>query len=298
MPRRNGDLSQDAAAQAARERFAARMIPGPGNQPLLDLAETAAPGSAADDLDSLFAGQAALGPSGARLRWRTSWRVAVLVAVVGAALIAWHFWQLTDGLPTSVPLAPSASSSVSDGDDSSAQETEPVQSPGALAPSAEGGTGVVVVHVAGAVSKPGVVSLPQGSRVFQAIAAAGGSVPAADLTALNLAEVLTDGSKLYVPVVGEVPPPGPTPLAGSGTGSTSTSGAAGQTVAGAKVNINTASLEELGTLPRIGPVTAQRIVDWRKEHGAFTSVDELDAVDGIGPKLMESLKDLVTVQGG
>ncbi|GAT86908.1 hypothetical protein CVCC1112_1567 [Paenarthrobacter nicotinovorans] len=153
---------------------------------------------------------------------------------------------------------------------------------------------MVVVHVAGAVNKPGVVSLPQGSRVFQAIAAAGGAAPSAELSAVNLAEVLTDGTKLHVPVVGEVAQP----AAPSGSGTGTTSGAPGPAAAGAKVNINTASLEELGTLPRVGPVTAQRILDWRKEHGAFTSVDELDAVDGIGPKLMESLKDLVTVQGG
>ena len=154
-----------------------------------------------------------------------------------------------------------------------------------------------MVHVAGAVGKPGVVSLPQGSRVFQAIDAAGGAAPGADLTALNLAEVLTDGIKVYIPVVGETPPQS-SPVAGAGVVSGAASGTAGPAAAGAKVNINTASLEELGTLPRVGPVTAQRILDWRKEHGAFTSVDELDAVDGIGPKLMESLKDLVTVQGG
>ncbi|BCW40735.1 hypothetical protein StoSoilB3_22700 [Arthrobacter sp. StoSoilB3] len=154
-----------------------------------------------------------------------------------------------------------------------------------------------MVHVAGAVGKPGVVSLPQGSRVFQAIDAAGGAAPGADLTALNLAEVLTDGIKVYIPVVGETPPQN-SPVAGAGAVSGAASGTAGPAATGAKVNINTASLEELGTLPRVGPVTAQRILDWRKEHGAFTSVDELDAVDGIGPKLMESLKDLVTVQSG
>ncbi len=88
---------------------------------------------------------------------------------------------------------------------------------------------------------------------------------------------------------------------GTGTG-IGTGGPAGTSATpgsgGAKVNINTATVEELGTLPRVGPVMAQRIVDWRKEHGAFASVDELDAIDGIGPKLMESLQDLVTVQGG
>ncbi|MFW0775745.1 helix-hairpin-helix domain-containing protein [Paenarthrobacter nitroguajacolicus] len=152
----------------------------------------------------------------------------------------------------------------------------------------------MLVHVAGAVQKPGVVSLPEGSRVFQAIEAAGGVGPSADLSGLNLAEVLSDGVKIQVPLVGEVPAaasPRTDGPAGAG-------GNAGPASGDAKVNINTASLEELGTLPRVGPVTAQGIIDWRKEHGPFASVDELDAVEGIGPKLMESLKDLVTVQGG
>ncbi|BCW59037.1 hypothetical protein StoSoilB20_23840 [Arthrobacter sp. StoSoilB20] len=97
---------------------------------------------------------------------------------------------------------------------------------------------------------------------------------------------------MVVPVAGEAPNAAPSPLEGSGA---ATGNSGGSTT---KVNINTATLEELGTLPRVGPVTAQRILDWRKEHGAFASVDELDAIDGIGPKLMESLKELVTVQGG
>lgn len=156
----------------------------------------------------------------------------------------------------------------------------------------------MLVHVAGAVKAPGVVTLPTGSRVFQAIDAAGGASPNADLGGLNLAEVLKDGIKIRVPAVGEPSQPAPTQgTGGSGSGSASTpAGTTGG--ATAKVNINTASVEELGTLPRVGPVMAQRIVDWRKEHGPFASVDELDAIDGIGPKLMEALKDLVAVDSG
>ncbi|WP_281449267.1 helix-hairpin-helix domain-containing protein [Paenarthrobacter nitroguajacolicus] len=296
MPRRNRDVSPDAAARAARERFASRMIPDHARQPLLELSDAEDPGEAGEELESFFAGQTTSSPSGARLRWRTSWRVAALLAVMGAVLIAWYFWQLSDGQPTSEPLNASAESGSADGSDSTGPDAG--QPPSSSAPLAEGGPGVVVVHVAGAVNKPGVVSLPQGSRVFQAIDAVGGVAPGADLTSLNLAEVLTDGTKLYIPVAGEAPLPAEPSTAGAGAGSASTGGTSGPAAAGAKVNINTASLEELGTLPRIGPVTAQRILDWRKEHGAFTSVDELDAVDGIGPKLMESLKDLVTVQGG
>ncbi|MFF2841662.1 helix-hairpin-helix domain-containing protein [Paenarthrobacter sp. NPDC057981] len=293
MPRWNRDVSPDAAARAARERFAARMIPDGGGQPLLDLADAPDPEAATGDLDSLLAGGEDHSQPGTRLRWRTSWRVAALLAVVGASLVAWHLWQLADGQATSEPLSEAGASTgpTSPGTTTRAEVTD---SPDSLPAAPEGGAGVVVVHVAGAVGKPGVVSLPQGSRVFQAISAAGGAAPNAELAALNLAEVLTDGSKLYVPLVGEAAPP----TASSGTGNGIASGATRPPAVGAKININTASLEELGTLPRVGPVTARRILDWRKEHGAFTSVDELDAVDGIGPKLMESLKDLVTVQGG
>ncbi len=273
MPRRNRDASPDAAAQAARQRFASRLGTDTQTIPLLKLPVEPDPTPEDSDLQS--------GMHCVRTRWRTSWRVAALLAVVGVGIIAWNLWQSAVGQPTTEHLA--SSSSVGPGlpDTSKSPQSEDTEAGGS-----------VLVHVAGAVQKPGVVSLPVGSRIFQAIEAAGGVVSNAELNGLNLAEVVSDGAKIQVPVVGEVPQPAP--LAGS-------SGAAGGTggdVAGAKVNINTASLEELGTLPRVGPVTAQGIIDWRKEHGPFASVDELDAVDGIGPKLMESLKDLVTVQGG
>ncbi|MFC8038307.1 helix-hairpin-helix domain-containing protein [Paenarthrobacter sp. NPDC057355] len=293
MPRWNRDVSPDAAARAARERFASRMTPDGGGQPLLDLVDADESGGSSDDLESLLGGSSATSAPTGRLRWRTPWRVAAFLAVAGAVLMAWHFWQLADGQASSEPLSEAAAPTGPSSPGITTGE-ESADTTGAAAATPEGGAGAIVVHVAGAVGKPGVVSLPQGSRVFQAISAAGGAAPNAELAALNLAEVLTDGSKLYVPLVGEAAPP--TASSGSGTGTTS--GTAGPAAAGAKVNINTASLEELGTLPRVGPVTAQRILDWRKERGAFTSVDELDAVDGIGPKLMESLKDLVTVQGG
>ena len=155
-------------------------------------------------------------------------------------------------------------------------------------------TGTVIIHVAGAVAVPGVVRLPAGSRVHQAIAEAGGATPSADLNRLNLAAVLADGQKLYVPLPGESIPAelpgsaaaGQDPGAGTGTGPAAAAG---------KVNLNTASVEELDALPKVGPVLAQRIVDWRKEHGPFKSVEELDAVDGVGPKMLETLLPLVGV---
>lgn len=152
--------------------------------------------------------------------------------------------------------------------------------------------GVVIVHVAGAVASPGVVTLPAGSRVFQAVAAAGGATAEADLGRLNLALVLDDGQKILVPRHGEPLPPAAEGGGGPAAGGSQAGAATG---AGSKVNINTAGVEELDALPKVGPVLAQRIVDWRKEHGAFKTPEELDAVDGVGPKMLEALLPLVTV---
>lgn len=274
MPRWNRDSSPDAAATAARQRFTSRLAGETLASPLLELPDNypSVPVGDEEDPGDLL--------RRSRLRWRAPWRVAVLLAVVGAGLIAWHLWQSSLGQPTSEPL--DSSTSVGPVVPGSSESPQPVGSES---------QGRLIVHVAGAVQQPGVVTLPLGSRVFQAIDAAGGAAPNAELGGLNLAEVLSDGAKVAVPVAGEAPRGAPSAIAGS-TGTGSSSGGA------TKVNINTATLEELGTLPRVGPVTAQRILDWRKDHGPFASVDELDAIDGIGPKLMESLKDLVTVEGG
>jgi competence protein ComEA len=104
--------------------------------------------------------------------------------------------------------------------------------------------------------------------------------------------VLTDGQKIHVPRLGD--PADVTGTAGSEPGSDGT-GSGGQGAGTAKVDLNTASVEELGALPRLGPVLAQRIFDWRKEHGRFSAVEELDAVDGVGPKMLETLLPLVRV---
>jgi competence protein ComEA len=142
----------------------------------------------------------------------------------------------------------------------------------------------VLVHVVGAVARPGLYRLPEGSRVDDALTEAGGPKPKAALELLNLAAPVADGQQVVVPAKGDA-------AAAAGA----TVGAAGSAlgVPQGKVHLNSASLEELDTLPGVGPVTAQRILDYRTENGAFQSVEELDAVSGIGPARLEQLLPLV-----
>ena len=142
----------------------------------------------------------------------------------------------------------------------------------------------LVVHVVGAVRRPGLFRLPEGARVADAVARAGGATRKADLAGLNLAAPLVDGVQVLVP-----------PRAGEGTSAaTGTGGTEAAPGTGPKPSLATATIEELDGLPGVGPVTAQRIVEYRTEHGPFRSVDDLDAVPGIGPTRVEQLRDLVT----
>lgn len=134
------------------------------------------------------------------------------------------------------------------------------------------------VHVSGSVASPGLYVLDEGARVVDAVAAAGGFAAGADEAAVNLARPLSDGEQLVVPVVGAVDQPGAAAPPGDG-----------------RVNLNTADTAQLDTLPRIGPAMAERIIRWRDENGRFTSVEDLLAVPGIGEKMLEALRGLVTV---
>jgi competence protein ComEA len=143
------------------------------------------------------------------------------------------------------------------------------------------------VHAAGAVQRPGVVEVPAGARVVDVVNAAGGAAGDADLNQINLAELVTDGERIYVPRAGEVVASiaGPASL-GSGSGS----GSSGSKDGGGIVNINEANATELESLPGVGPATAQAILDYRSEHGRFRSVDDLLNVRGIGPAKLEQIK--------
>ncbi len=147
--------------------------------------------------------------------------------------------------------------------------------------------GAIVVHVAGAVRHPGVYRLAAGARVSTALRRAGGARPNANLDAVNLAAKLTDGRQVLVPAR-------ITAGAGSAGGGEGSGGAAGSGAGAAPINLNAATVEQLAELDGVGPVMAQKIVDYREQHGGFGSVDELDQVPGIGPKRLESLRDRVT----
>ncbi len=154
----------------------------------------------------------------------------------------------------------------------------------------------IVVHVSGAVISPGVVTLDSPARVIDAVTMTGGPSNDANLALINLAQPLEDGAHIHVPADGDDGLPAgvmgsePSPHTGE-----SADGASSASSGSARVDINTASQVELETIPRIGPVTAQAIIAWRQENGAFTSVDQLIEVNGIGPKTLDQLRDYVRV---
>ena len=211
--------------------------------------------------------------------------VAVVVAV-GLAVTCW--WLVRGSAHDGPPLAAAPAGSLV----STSPEVEPVsdvhaaQTSGgpSTGPSTGTAPGTVTVDVAGKVRHPGIAVLDAGSRVVDALEAAGGARPGVDLTGLNLARVLVDGEQV---VVG-----GPAP-AGAAASSPPQAGVPGGAVT--LVNLNTATESQLDTLPEVGPVTAASILQWRDQHGGFTSVDELLEVDGIGEVTLGKLAPYVTV---
>ena len=139
----------------------------------------------------------------------------------------------------------------------------------------------LVVHVVGAVRQPGLYRLSEGARIADAVRRAGGATRSANLAAVNLAAPLVDGVQILVPSTIE-------------TSSTTAPSASATELPGGTVSLSSATVEQLDELPGVGPITAQKIVDYRTEHGPFASVDDLDAVPGIGPTRIEQLRELVT----
>ena len=249
------------------------------------------------------------GPS-LRLRLAPSPRTATMAAafllVLALLVVGWQVLSATQ-LPSGLEASPGATlGSALDGEtpgtatkDSkdSKDSKEPASAkrdsatpPHLLLPGFDGKE--IVVHVTGQVQTPGLVYLADPSRVVEAIEAAGGPTQGADLGALNLARLLADGEQLYVPAPGETPP-----VTAGGTGSPAGSGGGVGGVGGGAglVNLNTADATALETLPGIGPALAQRITEYRQQHGSFKTVDQLDEVSGIGPGLLEKLRSKVTV---
>ena len=195
------------------------------------------------------------------LRWIGPRRAISSIAIVVVVAVA-GWWLLK-------PSPPDPTATLDRVDASTSIAPQPTTTAG----------GTVVVHVAGSVAEPGVYSLASGSRVVDAVAAAGGALPRARVDALNLAEIVRDGVQIYVPAIGEVV-------------ASAAPGAAAQSF---PLNINLATVEQLDELPGVGPATANAIVTRRTEVGRFVTVDDLLDVPGLGPAKVDAIRGLVTV---
>ncbi|MCE7045211.1 ComEA family DNA-binding protein [Streptomyces purpurascens] len=213
-----------------------------------------------------------------------------VVLVVAAAFAVQHFWT---GRTQSVRPPEVVRAAVPYGEQGQGGRTEEERGPGVPAGAAKAtgaaGPPEIVVDVGGKVREPGIHRLPSGSRVADALRAAGGVKPGTNTDGLNRARFLVDGEQV---VVG-----GPAPVAGTGAGGTAAGGPAGGAAGGAApaapVSLNTATADQLDTLPGVGPVLAQHIIDYRTRHGGFRSVDELREVNGIGDRRFADLRNLV-----
>lgn len=227
---------------------------------------------------------------------RTVWALTTVTAV--AALLAVGVWL------NGYRSTPTANSPVNPVGVSNQPGADPLE------PRLFGQSAPVRVHVAGAVKKPGVYTLPGWSRVIDALKKAGGAAANADLDAINLADPIRDGEQIRIPVKGQpetlpahqpTPAPAPVPptVGGRGMGrypfatGAATSGRAKKATPASPVNINTAGIEQLQTLPGVGPATAERIVQFRQEHGPFLKPEDLMNVKGIGEKKFARLQPMI-----
>lgn len=211
-----------------------------------------------------------------------------LLAALAAAIFAWHGRPTAEAVPTpgvqSIVRPPSPV--VTGGSETGAASSS-------ASPAAD-----IVVDVAGRVRRPGVVHVPVGSRVVDAIAKAGGVLPGTDTTGVALARKLSDGEQVLVtgrPGRAQAPAAAGAGDAGSAGGASSGGSVDAAVGAATPVNLNTATEAQLDGLPGVGPVLAQRIIQWRDQHGSFTSTRQLGEVDGLGEKRLAQLLPLVTV---
>lgn len=269
-----------------------------------DRADQATPAGLGDRLDDLLL-RAESWVAGSRAI------VVALSALLVAGVAAWLALAPAsepDPIEASIPLAqpatiPTEAPTVVDGagraEDESRRSARPESDPGPDAPTARGEPEELVVHVVGAVRRPGLVDLAVGDRISDAVDAAGGADVDADLERLNLATQLVDGMQIRVPSVDESAEGAPideplVQLPATGGGGGGDPGPRPGTVPG-PIDLNRADENELQQLPGIGPALAARITTWRAENGGFASVDELESVPGIGPAKLAGLRDQVTV---
>lgn len=233
--------------------------------------------------------QAREGRARARGRLRLTGRAVLAALLFVLAVVGVLVFRAVDARGSDVATGSDAVIAVDRAGSVPASDAAPDADSGEASGEAGRGTGaqattgpasVILVHVAGAVAEPGVVSLPRGARVQDAVRAAGNALPEADLAAINLARPVVDGEQIYLPTPGENRGAAPATSGGTGT---------------QLVDLNTAEAEELDELPGIGPALAARIIAWRDDHGGFASVAELLEVSGIGPAVMADIADLVTV---
>jgi competence protein ComEA len=224
-------------------------------------------------------------PDSLRNRFELNAAHLAAVAVLMAAALVVTAWSVLHAAPTATPV-PMAKVSTA-----TKLETGVARTPSIATPSkaANASVSTLTVDVAGKVQHPGIVKLPAGSRVIDAVRRAGGARRGVDLTSLNLARLVVDGEQILVGRAGGAAR-GLAGSEGSTGGTGSTAPAAGQVV-----NLNTATTDALDALPGVGPVTAQKIVDWRTAHGTFTAINDLLNVGGIGPKKLATLAPHVTV---
>jgi competence protein ComEA len=216
-----------------------------------------------------------------RARWRLDRRAVLALLVVALVGASWAGLVALRSRPHAVDVAPAVvlATGTPPPQPGASPAVSPVASPAASA--------VLLVDVQGPVRRPGVVHLPAGSRVLDALRAAGGAKRGVSTSSLNLARPLSDGEQVVLaPRAGTAP-------AGGGAGGAGGVGGAGP--ASGPVDLNAATLADLDALPGVGPVLAQRILDWRQEHGRFTSVEELQEVPGIGPATYADLRHRVRV---